>query len=232
MTHTAYTLDSDSLPFYSEAWRLSRGKFWNLKSWNLVNCWSTVGFFACLFCLFVSFWKVFSQYVYVFVIRLEKAAMSMQTPAICRDLQLGAQKRTWILKCLPPQTQAAWSCSAAERGAAWSVKPPCFSSASSPRAGEEEEEEEEGHLRWHHKSVKNFRPACKRDKSTICCCTEMSIYVIHLCNKNNKIALPDKFQLFYGEMFLNCILCPYHIKYSHHSFILLDSPSDNYLWCS
>lgn len=88
--------------------------------------------------------------------------MFMQTPALCRGLQLGAQKTI----CIPLQTQAAWSCSALERGATWSVKPPCFSSASSQRAGEEEEEE--AHLPWHHhKSV----------------CIELAIYVIHLCNK-------------------------------------------------
>lgn len=118
--------------------------------------WSAMGFLGFFFCLFVLLvcliLEGFSQYVYIFVIRMEEATMSMQTPAICWDLHLGAQKRTWILKRLP--TQAAWSCSAAECGAAWSVKPPCFSSASSPRAGEEEDEEEEGRLHWHHKSIK------------------------------------------------------------------------------
>jgi len=58
---------------------------------------------------------------------------------------------------LPPKTQAVWSCSALEHGVMWSVKPPCFSSVSSQRAGEEEqeeeeeeEEEEEGHLPQYH----------------------------------------------------------------------------------
>lgn len=52
----------------------------------------------------------------------------------------------------------------------WSAKPQCFSSASSQRAGEEEmEEEEEGHLPLcHHKSK------------------ELSIDVIHLCNRKNE----------------------------------------------
>lgn len=68
----------------------------------------------------------------------------MQTPPLCRVLHLGAKRRSYS----PTQTPAAWSCSALERGLTWSVKPPCFSSVSSRRAGEEEEEERQ--LPRHH----------------------------------------------------------------------------------
>lgn len=84
---------------------------------------------------------------YVFVIRREQPRTFMQTPAHCRGLQLGNEKMICIPEYLPLPTQAVWSCSVLEHGAMWSVKPQCFSSVSSQRAGEEGmEEEEEGHL--------------------------------------------------------------------------------------
>lgn len=73
--------------------------------------------------------------------------MFMQTPPLCRVLHLGAKRRSYS----PTQTPAAWSCSALERGLTWSVKPPCFSSVSSRRAGEEEEEESQ--VPRHHRDL-------------------------------------------------------------------------------
>lgn len=100
-------------------------------------------------------WKVLLEENFcVFVIRREQPRIFMQTPALCRGLQLGDQKMICIPEYLPLPTQAVWSCSVPEHGAMWSAKPQCFSSVSSQRAGEEEmEEEEEGHLLLcHHKS--------------------------------------------------------------------------------
>lgn len=69
-------------------------------------------------------------------------ATSTAAPAACRGSQLGARRRKiWEGPATPPR--AACSCSAAERGAGWSARPPCLSSASSPRAGGEEGEEQE-----------------------------------------------------------------------------------------
>lgn len=89
-----------------------------------------------------SLWLTFASMSFFFHIRWHQAATWTPTPAACRASPLGAQRRT-IWEYLQAATRAACSCSAVERGAGWSVRPPCFSSASSPRAGGEEEEEEE-----------------------------------------------------------------------------------------
>lgn len=85
---------------------------------------------------------------------MEQAAMFMQTPVLYRGLRLGAPTRSYSQEYLLPQTQAAWSCLALERGVMWSVKPPCFSSVSFQRAGEEEEEQDKGGGH-HHESMRH-----------------------------------------------------------------------------
>ena len=132
------------MPLFSIGGEVSMAKL----HWNLSKNYGEV-FFLC-----VPAVKTLS--FSVFVIRMEQAVMFMQTPALCRGLQLGAKRWSSTKEeSPPPQTQAAWSCSALEHGVVWSVKPPCFSSVSSQRAGEEEEEEE-GHLpRYHHESVRH-----------------------------------------------------------------------------
>lgn len=117
-----------------------------------------VGLGACILSRCPPWAAVELPLCYVFVIRPEEAAATfMQIPAAQRPFQPGVLRCSWIPECSPVQTPAVWSCSALEPGPVWSVKPPCFSCASSQRAEEEEagqEEDEEWCLLCHH--LKSF----------------------------------------------------------------------------